>query len=192
MNRSGPPLVLSLDKTGLPICWLTWQDAVSLYSRDRIAWTAGTPCFEARGGVNRLTGLRSSVTINSIIATHGVRPRSLDNAVPALSNASLFARDQYLCLYCGERFARSNLTRDHIVPRSRGGRDGWTNVVTACRPCNNRKGQRTPTEAGMMLLAVPYVPTWTERLVLANRHILADQMEFLRAHLPRGPRIRAC
>ena len=64
---------------------------------------------------------------------------------------------------------------------SRGGRDRWSNVVTACRSCNTRKGNRTPEEARMPLLAVPYVPNWAEYLALSNRKILADQMEFLKS-----------
>ena len=64
---------------------------------------------------------------------------------------------------------------------SRGGRDIWSNVVAACKACNARKGNRSPEEAGMALLAIPYVPNWAEFLALTNRKILADQMEFLRA-----------
>jgi 5-methylcytosine-specific restriction endonuclease McrA len=75
-----------------------------------------------------------------------------------------------------------------VVPLSRGGRDQWQNVVSACIACNVRKGSRTPAEAGMPLLAVPYRPSWVEHLILSNRNILADQMEFLRSHLPKRRR----
>jgi 5-methylcytosine-specific restriction endonuclease McrA len=71
------------------------------------------------------------------------------------------------------------LTRDHVVPASRGGSSAWENCVTACRHCNQRKDDRTPEEAGMKLLAVPYTPNLAEYLILSNRRILADQMEFL-------------
>jgi 5-methylcytosine-specific restriction endonuclease McrA len=64
----------------------------------------------------------------------------------------------------------------------------WENVVSACLPCNVRKGGRTPAQAAMPLLAVPYRPSWVEHLILSNRHILADQMEFLKSHLPKKPR----
>jgi len=80
------------------------------------------------------------------------------------------------------------LTRDHVMPVSKGGRDTWVNVVTACWSCNVRKGSRTPQQAGMPLLAVPYRPSWVEHLILSNRNILADQMEFLVNHLPRDRR----
>jgi len=61
-------------------------------------------------------------------------------------------------------------------------------VVSACVACNVRKGSRTPQQAAMPLLAVPYRPSWVEHLILSNRNILADQMEFLVSHLPRDRR----
>src|SRR3546814_6396365 len=76
-----------------------------------------------------------------------------------------------------------------VMPLSRGGRDIWENVVAACFHCNSRKGGRTPQQASMPLLAVPYRPSWVEHLILSNRNILADQMAFLKNHLPkRKPR----
>ena len=89
-------------------------------------------------------------------------------------------------MYCGKHFPLRELTRDHIIPISRKGRDIWTNVVTACRSCNSHKDNRTPDEAHMPLLAVPFTPTWAEYLLLSNRRILADQMEFLIAQVPEG------
>jgi hypothetical protein len=68
--------------------------------------------------------------------------------------------------------------------------DAWTNVVTCCERCNQRKGDRTPEEAGMQLLYVPYAPSWAEHLILKNRNILADQMEFLLAFIPATSRIK--
>ena len=93
----------------------------------------------------------------------------------------LFSRDRHLCAYCGEEFAESELTRDHIIPRSQNGKDTWENCVTACRDCNLDKAGRTPEQAGIRLLYVPYRPVKSEKLILANRHILADQMEYLQA-----------
>ena len=81
------------------------------------------------------------------------------------------------------------LTRDHIVPFSKGGRDTWMNVVTACRSCNERKSDRTPEGAGMELVYLPYVPNRAEYLILTNRRILADQMEFLAQHVPAQSRL---
>ena len=69
---------------------------------------------------------------------------------------------------------------------SRGGQDIWTNVVTACRRCNNLKASRTPEQAGMQLLAVPFTPTYAEYIFLKGRRVLFDQMEYLLAHFPRS------
>ena len=98
-----------------------------------------------------------------------------------MTNRELFLRDARICMYCGNHHKGMALTRDHVIPMSRGGADRWSNVVTACRSCNTRKGNRSPEEARMPLLAVPYVPNWAEYLALSNRKILADQMEFLKS-----------
>ena len=81
-----------------------------------------------------------------------------------------------------------DLTVEHILPVSRGGRHEWTNVVTACRSCNTRKGNRRPEEANMPLLYVPYAVCRNEGFILSNRRILADQMVFLQTSLPRHSR----
>lgn len=180
--------LLALDAHGRALDWISWQDATCLYARGAVAWTLGEPCMEVHGGTNRLSGLRSVLHLHPIVAARGhARPQALD-PTPALTNPALFARDQHLCLYCGRQFPRSALTRDHVHPASKGGRDIWENVVSACFHCNSRKGNRTPQQAGMPLLAVPYRPSWIEHLILSNRNILADQMAFLRAQLPRTPR----
>jgi 5-methylcytosine-specific restriction endonuclease McrA len=175
-------LILRLNISGEPLRWIQWQEAVCLYSRNMVAWTAGDSVFTFRGGISRITGQRSSIAVNSIIAVkqpkHFKHPR---RGIPPLNNHELFLRDRNLCLYCGYQFHDSQLTRDHIKPLSRGGKDIWSNVVAACKACNARKGNRSPEEAGMALLAIPYVPNWAEFLALTNRKILADQMEFLRA-----------
>jgi 5-methylcytosine-specific restriction endonuclease McrA len=181
--------LLSLDAHGRVLDWMSWQDAACLYAREAVAWTLGDPCLTVHGGLCRSTGERSVMHLHPIIAARGhVRPQTFD-PTPALSNPALFARDQYLCLYCGREFHRQQLTRDHVMPVSRGGRDVWENVVAACFHCNSRKGGRTPQQASMPLLAVPFRPSWVEHLVLSNRNILADQMAFLKNHLPkRAPR----
>jgi 5-methylcytosine-specific restriction endonuclease McrA len=180
--------VLSLDATGRILDWISWQDATCLYVRDAVAWTLGEPCLTIRGGYNRLRDEQSLIRLHPIVAARGrARPMAQDPA-PALTNAALFARDSHLCLYCGQQFGRFQLTRDHVVPISRGGADTWENVVSACVSCNVRKGSRSPQQAAMPLLAVPYRPSWVEHLILSNRNILADQMQFLRSHLPRRSR----
>lgn len=193
--RARPPVVqhpwiLTLDSRGLPHRWISWQAACHYYALDMVAWVVGNQQFRFVGGICRATGLRSEITANSIIAIKGrsFRPDS-HSQVPPLNNRELFHRDRYICAYCGDRFSGHILTREHIVPVSHGGRDVWMNVVTSCRPCNQRKSGRTPEQARMPLLYAPYVPNKAEYLILCNRSILADQMDFLARHLPHQSRL---
>jgi 5-methylcytosine-specific restriction endonuclease McrA len=100
-----------------------------------------------------------------------------------VTNTFLFARDDYACQYCGrhrrELRGRQFLTRDHVFPASRGGRNTWENVVTACSPCNNRKGDRTPEEARMPLLTSPGEPNHVH-LVWAVRRVTPQQERWIR------------
>ncbi|HUP92414.1 MAG TPA: HNH endonuclease [Solimonas sp.] len=183
------PAILKLDAGGLPVSWIRWQTAVTLYARERVRWEAGAERFVIHGGMCAATGLPSSIRIGSIIAVAD-KSRRYQRGVPLLTNRTLFQRDRNLCLYCGALFPHSYLTRDHVVPASRGGLAVWENCVTACRDCNQRKDDRTPEEAGMKLLAVPYTPNLAEYLILQNRRILADQMEFLLSYARKSGRRR--
>ena len=75
------------------------------------------------------------------------------------SRANIYARDNNCCQYCGEKFPLSELTFDHVVPVSKGGRKDWENIVSSCITCNRRKGNRTPAEAGMRVIRTPRRPT---------------------------------
>ena len=183
--------VLRTDVGGMPLEWISYQEAVKLYHAEQVAYSLGSLLYRLRGGISSLTGRRSIVDVNSIIATYGTN-RSLHPAyTPPLNNPALFKRDAFLCLYCGQHFSRADLSRDHVTPVSQGGEDLWTNVVTACKRCNNHKAGRTPEEAGMELLAVPFKPTHAEYIYLQGRRVLSDQMEFLRAHFPRTSPLRS-
>ncbi len=188
LQRLDAVRLLSLDAHGRVLDWMSWQDASCLYARGAVAWSMGEPCLTVHGGLCRATGIPSVLELPPIIAARGHARAHALSPTPALTNAALFARDQFLCLYCGQEIRRQHLTRDHVVPLSRGGRDIWENVVAACFHCNSRKGGRTPQQARMPLLAVPYRPSWVEHLILSNRNILADQMAFLKNHLPRRKR----
>ncbi|KAF0807091.1 hypothetical protein A6D6_01090 [Alcanivorax xiamenensis] len=181
--------ILRLDKAGTPVEWLDWQAAATLYARGLVTWTLGDVIYRLRGGLCRVTGDRSRLSLHSIIACDGLAsPRRRTR--PPLTNRALFRRDQHVCLYCGKSFPESQLTRDHICPTSRGGRDHWLNVVAACRRCNQHKGSRLLEEIGMELLALPYVPNMAEYLALINSHrIRGDQMAFLRNQFGKDSRL---
>ena len=175
-------LILRLNKAGMPQEWINIEHAARLYTQDKVLFELGSDSVTLHGGWNTL-GIRSKLRLASIIACDG-KVTDMSGKV-ALTNRYLFRRDNYLCLYCGHQFSPSLLTRDHIIPRSRGGKDNWTNVATACSRCNHAKGAKTPEEAGMALLAVPFRPNLYERFYLMNRRILADQMSFLQSHFTR-------
>ncbi len=170
--------VLRLNKAGTPIAWLSWQETVTLMVKNQVIWSLGEVAHTIYGGYNR-HGKRSCLELPCIIACDGrVSGRTF---TPPLTNALLFARDQQVCMYCGSDFPVRELSRDHIIPTSKGGHDLWTNCVTACRRCNNRKGNKTPEQANMHLIAVPFAPNRYEFFFLSNRNVLSDQMEFLKA-----------
>jgi 5-methylcytosine-specific restriction endonuclease McrA len=94
------------------------------------------------------------------------------------TRVAIMLRDAYVCQYCGERPGQLQLTVDHITPRSRGGGHTWTNLVTACKLCNQRKGNQTIEEAGMELLRKPFEPSYVA-LVLLSNPVAADRWERL-------------
>ena len=100
-----------------------------------------------------------------------------------VTNTFLFARDDYRCQFCGrtqhELKVRECLTRDHLVPLSRGGSNGWTNVLTACSSCNTRKGNLLPEEAGMHPLRAPHEPHFVH-LAWAVRRLTRTQSRYIR------------
>jgi len=106
-----------------------------------------------------------------------------------VTNTFLFARDDYSCQYCGkhkkELRGRQFLTRDHIVPLSRGGDNTWENVVTSCSPCNNRKGDRLPREVGLKLLNEPGQPNYVH-LVWMVRRVTGAQAKYIRMFYGEG------
>lgn len=80
---------------------------------------------------------------------------------------NIYARDNNTCQYCGKKFPKRKLNLDHVIPRSRGGKSTWENVVCSCFKCNRKKGGRTPAEAGMKLIRPPRKPAWTPYLDLS-------------------------
>jgi 5-methylcytosine-specific restriction endonuclease McrA len=181
--------VLQLDVSGRPQSWISAQEAATLYASDAVAWTLGKAFHALRGGIQRSTGLQSRIEVHPIVAVLGAVPSRAWRSSPALNNVKLFSRDRHVCAYCGRRFDFEDLTREHIVPVSRGGGDTWMNCITACRGCNGHKGNRMPEEARMSLLYLPYVPSLHEDMILRGRRILADQMDFLLASVPRSSRL---
>ena len=183
-------LVLITDSAGTPKDWVNYEVAACYYARDKVLWQHGDVLKTFNGGYNS-SGNQSHIEISSIIGVSG----------PIFGHAfymretifadryTLYARDRYTCAYCGNCLEGKTLTIDHVVPKSRGGKNTWVNCVAACKPCNLRKRARTPEEAKMPLLYVPYAPNQFEKMILKNRKILADQMDFLISKVPKHSRV---
>jgi 5-methylcytosine-specific restriction endonuclease McrA len=180
--------VLALDASGLPRAWINFEDAISYQAKDQVVWSLGDTVATFRGGY-RNDGTQSVLETKSIIAVRGTTSMSKLGRV-TLTNKTLFGRDRHMCAYCGSVFGSSNLSRDHIHPVSKGGVNTWMNVVTSCLSCNAKKGDKTLEKANMELLFVPYEPNHYENMILMNRAILADQMEYLLSGVPKHSRVR--
>lgn len=115
----------------------------------------------------------------SVIIMTEYRFKDKHNSV-RFSKRNLFARDNYMCAYCGEYFSQNDLTIDHIIPKShdtynRENGSGWMNCVSACKPCNNKKGDKTLAEAKMKLLYNPSIPSYAPRFYIKKEIASADE-----------------
>lgn len=182
--------VLQLDIQGTPQAWISPQAAALHYATDAVAWFDGDgPLTTLRGGVNMATGLQSIIEVHPIIALRGAAKINLFDVTPVFSKAKLFRRDRFTCAYCGEVCREEDLQCEHILPESRGGEWSWMNCVASCPSCNLAKAARTPEEAGMPLLYLPYRPSRWEDFLLEGRRIRADVHEWLTMRLPKGSRL---
>lgn len=185
-------LVLITDSSGTPKDWANHEDAACYYARGKVLWEIGETVKEFVGGVSAKTGELTTLQVSSILGVSGpLLGASFFNKESIYADRMImYARDRYVCAYCGDNYDTvKGLTIDHIQPKSKGGGNTWMNCVTACKTCNIRKGARTPEQAKMPLLYVPYVPNIFEKMILKNRRILADQMDFLITRVPKHSRI---
>lgn len=183
--------ILAVDRAYTPDRWIDAATALNLYSRGVVRESFGELALRLRGGINAKTGKQSILEVGSILVvdTKGWLVKDFNYA--PLERELLFKRDRHVCAYCGETFKFSQLTLDHVVPVCQGGRDLWSNLVSACKRCNQAKSGRTPEQAHMELLYVPYRPNRYEWLILKGRNVLSDQMEFLKAGVPKNSRLFA-
>lgn len=181
--------VLALDVSGVPRKWISYDDAITYHAKNSVAWAMGEVIAKYRGG-NQKNGEMSYLESTSIIAIKGHGFNPYKHSTVALTNKTLFGRDRNVCAYCGDHFHNyHHLSRDHIIPKSKGGENTWMNVVTACLNCNSKKGHKLLKECKMELLYAPYEPSHFENMILQNRTILADQMDYLLAGVPKHSRI---
>ena len=149
--RHYPALVLNADYRPLsyfPLSLWPWQEAVKAAFLDRVVIVAE---YEAT--------VRSPSTAFRLPSVVVLRDYVTPAAYPAFTRFNLFLRDEFTCQYCG---AKGEMTFDHVVPRSKGGRTTWRNVVAACGPCNLRKGDKTLKQSGLRLARPVVQPTAAE------------------------------
>jgi len=183
--------VLLVNKAGQPIDWTDKMTGACYYAREKVICDLGTVIKTYTGGKDE-NGETSRIDVSSIIMVTGpiFGNDFYTRETIYAEREILYARDAYLCAYCGIQFKDDkHLTIDHVHPRSRGGRHTWTNTVTSCKSCNHAKAARTPEEWGHQLLYVPYAPSLQEKLLLKNRKVLIDQMEYLLTSIPKTSRV---
>jgi len=147
---------LVLDQGYEPLKVVHWTRAVALWFQGKVEIVSEYDGFA-----------RSSVLVIKIPAVVRLLRRFRRHKKPVkFSRVNIYGRDNYTCQYCGKKHTMSELTYDHVVPRSQGGRTTWDNIVTACSPCNARKAGRTPAQAGMKLLKQPRQPVDLPAVVL--------------------------
>lgn len=133
-----------------PIKIISWQRAMTLLTLDKVDVVE---TYDAN--------VRATSVIVQVPAVVRLRKTFRRHAkLVKFSRVNIYARDGYRCQYCGDKCAVNELTYDHVVPRSRGGKTSWENIVSCCYACNRTKANRTPAEAKMRLLATPVRPSW--------------------------------
>jgi 5-methylcytosine-specific restriction endonuclease McrA len=164
---------LLLNSSFEPMKIISWQKALILWFQDKVEVIEYHQIF-ARS-------VRSSFQVPSVLRLKTyVRPRSY--GAVRFCRENVYIRDNHTCQYCGERHSLRMLTLDHVIPASKNGPKNWTNVVTACRDCNQRKANRTPQTANMPLLKKPVAPDWlpTTALQISTDSVPTSWIEYLR------------
>ncbi len=143
---------LVLNASFEPLQIVTWQRAIQLLFQGKVEVVEESE--------HEIHTVRITMRVPAVLRLLKYVPLKTKKQVVRFSRANIFIRDLHSCQYCGRRSNKGQLTLDHIIPIVQGGRKNWENIVTACKPCNQKKGGRTPNQAGMTLIRKPQRPTW--------------------------------
>lgn len=143
---------LVLNASFEPLHVVTWQRAIQLLFQGKVEVVEESE--------QEVRTVRLTIKVPAVLRLLTYVPLARKKQIVRFSRINIFLRDNHICQYCGTLFGRHQLTLDHVVPIVQGGRKCWENIVTACKPCNQRKGGRTPSQAGMRLIRRPRQPNW--------------------------------
>ncbi len=173
MESTSSRRALLLNASYEPMKIISWQRAIVLWFQEK------AEIVEYHTTVVR--SVRQQFSLPSILRLKTyVRQKKTPGPV-RFSRENVYTRDNHTCQYCRERTSPRSLTLDHVMPASKGGPKTWTNVVTSCRDCNQKKGNRTPKEAKMPLMNEPKAPDWLPRteLLLSSGAIPSSWLQYL-------------
>lgn len=163
--------VLLLNADYFPLQAISWERAMVLYFQEKV----NVILFSDKKihSASQAWDLPSVIVLKKYKTGH--------TRVP-MSRESIYARDGYTCQYCGRAMRAADLTLDHVMPKSRGGKSTWENLTTSCSPCNLYKSAHTPEEAGMRLLKPPFKPTRKDLVLysISRKPIPPEWMDYFR------------
>ncbi len=147
--------VLVLDVSYFPIGVISWEKAIYLSMSNKVEILDHYDL--------KINSVQQSFDCPAVVKVNWFSPKRLQ---VNFSRWSVLTRDNFSCAYCNNQFNPNELTLDHVIPFSKGGQRNWGNIITACTPCNHRKANRTPEQAGMPLHWNPYTPKWNPSFLL--------------------------
>lgn len=143
---------LVLNASFEPLHIVTWQRAIQLLFQGKVEVVEESD--------KEIHTVKLTIKVPAVLRLLTYVPLARKKHIVRFSRANIFLRDHHRCLYCGGTFGKTHLTLDHVIPIVQGGKKSWENIVTACKPCNQKKGGRTPAQAGMHLIGKPKQPIW--------------------------------
>ncbi len=171
---------LVLNASFEPLHVVTWQRALQLLFQGKVEVVEESD--------REVRTVRLTIKVPAVLRLLTYVPLTKKRGIVRFSRTNIFLRDQNVCQYCDRQFNRAQLTLDHVVPIVQGGKKSWQNIVTACKPCNQKKGGRTPAQAGLKLIGKPKQPNWLPSANLTVGYTKAPERWSLYLKLDRGTR----
>jgi len=159
-------LILNADYSPITVCSVQRAFLHVYLGKSELIWQLKDGVLRT---INKAYPVPSVIKLNNYV--------NIPYKTVALTRQNVFKRDSHTCQYCSKK---EHLTLDHVVPKAKGGRSTWDNLITACSRCNTYKGDRTPTQADMRLNKMPYRPTYASFLVNFSGYVCDEWLPYLR------------